>query len=72
MRKIILLMTMISLSGFFASFAFGEDLIVFPAKGQTQEQMEKDKHECYTWAKQQTGFDPMQSQPAAQAPPAQP
>ena len=71
MRRIILMMTMITLPAFFADFASGQDLIVFPAKGQTQEQMEKDKLDCYSWAKQQTGFDPMQSQPPAQAPAAQ-
>ncbi len=37
----------------------GQDLIVYPADGQSQEQLDKDKYECYTWAKQQTGFDPM-------------
>ncbi|OQZ01616.1 MAG: hypothetical protein B6D35_02700 [Candidatus Brocadia sp. UTAMX2] len=36
-----------------------QNLIIYPAKGQSQEQMEKDKFECYSWAKQQTGFDPM-------------
>jgi hypothetical protein len=46
------------------SFAAGaalaqQDPIVYPAKGQSQQQMEKDKFECYSWAKQQTGFDPM-------------
>ncbi len=35
------------------------DLIVFPAKGQSNEQMEQDKFSCYGWAKQQSGFDPM-------------
>ena len=38
--------------------AFAE-LYVFPAKGQSNEQMEKDKFSCYGWAKNQTGFDPM-------------
>jgi hypothetical protein len=71
MRRIILLMTIMTLPIFFAGPLLGQDLIVFPAKGQTQEQMEKDKFECYGWAKQQTGFDPMQAQPAAQAPPPQ-
>lgn len=32
--------------------------IVYPAKGQSNEQMEKDKSECYGWAQQQSGFDP--------------
>jgi hypothetical protein len=49
---------------------WGQDLIVYPAKGQSQDQMEKDKFECYTWAKGQTGFDPMQM-PQATAPPPQ-
>lgn len=40
--------------------AQAQDLIIYPAKGQSQEQMEKDKYECYKWAKQQTGVDPMQ------------
>lgn len=71
MRKIILLLTVLTLPALFADLVLGQDLIVFPAKGQSQEQMEKDKFECYGWAKQQTGFDPMQSQPSAQAPPSQ-
>jgi hypothetical protein len=71
MRKTILLVTFIILPALLADFGLAQDLIVFPAKGQTQEQMEKDKFECYGWAKQQTGFDPMQSQPSAQAPPPQ-
>jgi uncharacterized protein HemX len=32
--------------------------IVFPARGQTQAQMDQDKADCYAWAKQQTGYDP--------------
>ena len=39
----------------------------FEKLGQT---LEKDKYECYRWAKDQTGFDPMQ-QPQATAPPPQ-
>lgn len=47
-----------------------QELIVYPSKGQSQKQMEKDKYDCYTWAKKQTGFDPM-AQPTASAPPPQ-
>jgi len=50
---------------------FAQDPIVYPAKGQNQQQMDKDKGECYGWAKQQTGFDPMQT-PKASAPPPPP
>jgi hypothetical protein len=45
-----------------------QDPIIYPNKGQSPEQQEKDKFECYTWAKGQTGFDPMQV-PTATAPP---
>jgi len=72
MRKIIVLATLAIFSAFFTDLSFGQELVIFPAKGQTKEQMEKDKYDCYTWAKQETGFDPMQAKPPAQAPPAQP
>ena len=48
-----------------------QDPIVYPAKGQSNEQMEKDKYECYNWAKQQSGFDPMEVPKATSAPPPQ-
>ena len=32
--------------------------VVFPAKGQTPEQQEQDQLAAYTWATQQTGWDP--------------
>jgi predicted lipid-binding transport protein (Tim44 family) len=40
---------------------------VYPAKGQTTEQQQKDQYECHEWAVQQTGFDP--SQPVEQSMP---
>lgn len=46
--------------------AFAQNVIVYPAKGQSQEQMEKDKFDCYSWAKQQTGVDPMVASAASQ------
>ncbi len=50
----------------FTTSALCQEPIIYPAKGQGQSQMEQDKFQCYTWAKQQTGFDPMQAQgPAA-------
>ncbi len=47
-----------------------QEPIIYPAKGQSKEQMEKDKYECYNWAKQQTGFDPMLVPQASAPPPA--
>ena len=31
---------------------------MYLAKGQAQEQPQKDETECYTWARSQTGIDP--------------
>src|SRR5437763_1910012 len=39
---------------------FAQEAYVYPGTGQTPEQMAKDKGDCATWAKQQTGFDPSQ------------
>ena len=32
---------------------------VYPSKGQSNQQMDKDKYQCYGWAKGQSGYDPM-------------
>lgn len=45
------------------------DAYVYPEKGQSSEQTEKDKYECYEWAKGQTGFDPMERPTATSAAP---
>ncbi|MGD9332194.1 MAG: YMGG-like glycine zipper-containing protein [Desulfobacterales bacterium] len=50
--------------------ASAQELIVFPAQGQSDDQMEQDKFACYSWAKKETGFDPM-APPSASAPPPQ-
>jgi hypothetical protein len=48
-----------------------QEPFIYPDKGQSKEQQEKDKFECYSWAKGQTGFDPMQVPTATTAPPPQ-
>ena len=53
------------------TIVWSQDLMIYPAKGQSNDQMEKDKFECYTWAKGQTGFDPMQMPTASSPPPTQ-
>lgn len=45
------------------------EVIVFPAQGQSNEQMEKDKNTCSQWAKKETGFDPMVLPKASTPPP---
>jgi len=32
--------------------------IIYPAKGQSPQQQQKDEGECHVWAKQTTGIDP--------------
>jgi len=46
--------------------------IVYPAKGQSAEQQQKDSGECATWAKQTTGIDPVVLAAIPAAAPAQP
>jgi len=71
MRKRVFIIMVMMVFIFSAVAVWAQELVVFPAKGQSQEQMEKDKSDCYTWAKQQTGFDPMQPPQTAQTPPSQ-
>ena len=51
-----------------AAAVLAQEVIVYPAKGQSEDQMEQDKFQCYSWAKKETGFDPMEI-PKATAPP---
>ena len=55
MLKLMTLIVVILLYG----TAVAQELIIYPAKNQSNEQTEKDKFACYSWAKGQTGFDPM-------------
>ena len=34
------------------------EVYFYPTKGQSLEQQERDRYECYLWAKDKTGFDP--------------
>ncbi len=71
MRRTIQLVVFLFLITFIAKPTLAQELIIYPSQGQSQDQMEKDKFECYSWAKQQTGFDPMQQPTASQPPPQQ-
>ncbi len=54
-----------------ASLSSSLGVVPYPSKGQTAQQQSADEGECFAWAKQQTGIDPMAvaSAPApAQAP----
>ncbi len=67
MKSQVFIVVLLALFAFGAGSVIAQELIIYPAKGQSQEQMEKDKFECYTWAKQQSGFDPM-AMPTASSP----
>jgi hypothetical protein len=45
-------------------------LYVFPAKSQTKQQQKKDEFECYMWAVEQSGIDPL-NLPKVEAAPVQ-
>ena len=51
-----------------SSIASGLGLYVFPAKGQDQATQNADETACYSWAKEQTGYDPMNPTKYAAAP----
>jgi len=38
--------------------ALADKPVIYPAKGQSAAQQQKDDGECYTWAKGNTGVDP--------------
>ena len=48
----------------------GLGIYVYPAKGQKQQKQKTDEYECYKWAVQQSGIDPL-NLPKVQAPPPQ-
>ena len=58
MKKLELLSTVAALSLLSASVHAG--LYVYPSKGQSAEQQQKDEAACHTWAQQQTGVNPQQ------------
>jgi hypothetical protein len=33
-------------------------IVVYPAKGQSPDQLERDRYDCHVWAVQQSGYDP--------------
>ncbi|MFZ2196817.1 MAG: hypothetical protein WAV13_03725 [Thermodesulfovibrionales bacterium] len=58
---LIVLLTVITVMGNASAASMSSSLGVatYPSKGQSAEQQNKDEGECFAWAKQQTGIDPM-------------
>ena len=70
MKQVIHFAVLVYLFIFLAGPVFAQDPIIYPAEGQSQDQMERDEFECFRWARDQTGFDPMKT-PTATSPPPQ-
>ena len=47
--------------------AVNTTVYAYPQRGQTPEQLDRDRYECFLWARQQTGFDPSAANVPAQA-----
>ena len=55
----------------FSTAIVAQELMIYPNEDQTPEKQEEDKFNCYGWAKNETGFDPMAPPTATEAPPQQ-
>jgi hypothetical protein len=49
-----------------------QNVIAYPAQGQSREQQDRDRFECYNWAVRQTGYNPQTQQYGSSAPPPPP
>ena len=47
-----------ALPAFTAALANGADIYVYPANGQSDRQLDRDRYECHGWSVRQTGYDP--------------
>ncbi len=47
------------------------ELMIYPNEGQDDVQQEQDNYQCYSWAKGESGFDPMAPPTTTEPPPQQ-
>jgi hypothetical protein len=40
----------------------GSDIYVYPSKGQTEKQLDRDRYECHNWAVAQSHYNPSDTQ----------
>ncbi len=52
-----------------ASPVHSQEMFVYPNEDQTADQQKQDEFNCYNWAKDNTGFDPMAPPTATSRPP---
>ena len=55
------LLTVLLFATLVAFPAFGQGIYVYPQKGQSPQQQARDEGECQSWARNQTGYDPMRA-----------
>jgi hypothetical protein len=70
-RTGVVMLALIAAAFLVSTVIAADEFVVYPAKGQSKDQMEKDKYECYQWAKNQSGFDPMKAPTGTTPPPEQ-
>jgi len=73
-QALAVLVAMVTMTGAASAQSLSSSLglVTYPSKGQSGQQQSKDENECYGWAKQQTGIDPVAvaNQPTKQEGPA--
>ncbi|HIG40875.1 MAG: hypothetical protein ABGY96_26210 [bacterium] len=57
--------TLIGLAALMLTGAASADLMIYPANGQDSAQQQSDEGECFVWARNETGIDPMAQQATA-------
>ena len=70
MRAMAVILTTIFGALFLSVPLQADELMIYPKGGQSSQQLDQDKFECYSWSKNESGFDPM-APPTATAPPPQ-
>jgi hypothetical protein len=68
-RLLSLLLGLIALLS--VTYVMGQDLIIYPSQGQSEQQQSRDRSECHAWSVQQAGFDPTAPQAPQTPPPTQ-
>ena len=69
MKQIAILIS-VTASLFLSGSALAQEMVIYPSQGQSNEQMEQDKFQCYSWSKNESGFDPMALPTTSEPPPA--
>ena len=64
-RRVVILLASLVVA---APVVRAQDVYVYPTRGQSAQQQDKDRYDCHGWAVKQTGFDPSRPATASAAP----